>query len=94
MDAHQLLANGLDQKRCYHRRIHTAGKSQQDLLIPHLGANCGHLLFDKGICQSLGGDPLHILGTNIVGHIVSSIYLKFIAPLYIHFFHSAIKKCR
>ena len=34
------------QQRCHHRRIHTAGQSQQHFVIAHLCTHAGHHVFD------------------------------------------------
>ena len=73
VDAHQLLANGLDQQGGHHGGVHAAAEGQQHLLLPHLGPDLFHLLRDKGLRQLRRVDPPHIGGTHIVFHLLSSI---------------------
>ena len=65
MHANQLLAHSLDQQRCDHGGIHTAGQRQQHLAILNLLAQRLHLLGNKGLCQLGGCNAFHRFGTNV-----------------------------
>ena len=73
MDAHQLLADGLDQQGGHHGGVHAAAEGQQDLFVSHLGPDLFHLVRNKGLRQLLRVDPPHVGGTHVVFHIPSSI---------------------
>ena len=66
--ADELLADGLDQQRRHHRRVHAAGQRQQHLLVADLGADRVHLLVDEGVRQLRGGDSLHVFGALVGVH--------------------------
>ena len=66
--ADELLADGLDQQRRHHGRVHAAGQRQQHLLVADLGADRLHLLVDERLGQLRRGDALHVLGTLVGIH--------------------------
>ena len=74
MDADQLLTDGFDQQSGNDRRVNTAGKSQQNLLVANLLTDQLDLLIDKGICQLEIGDTSHRLGTDI--RHIGSLHIK------------------
>ena len=73
MDTYQLFADGLDQKCCYYRRVHSAGQCQQYLLVTDLAAKSCDLLCNKAFGKCRGGDTFHGFGTLIVFHHDSSL---------------------
>ena len=72
--ADELLADGLDQERRHHGRVHAAGQRQQRLLVADLGADGLHLLVDERVRQLRRGDSLHVLGALVGIHAASSSF--------------------
>ena len=64
--AHQILADGFDQQRRHHRRIHAAGKRQQYLAVADLRAQRRDLFVDERFGQFFVSDTLHCFGSYIV----------------------------
>ena len=54
--ADELLADCLDEKGRDDRAVDAAGKSQQNLLVTDLLADCGNLLVDERLGKLGGGD--------------------------------------
>ena len=71
MNAHQLLANGLDQQGGNNAGVNAAGQCQQNFLVSDLSADLGDLLLNKFLCKLRSGDPLHAFGSNNSLHIFS-----------------------
>ena len=65
VDAGELIAYRLDQQGGNDRRIHAAGKGQQNLLVTDLRPEGCDLLLDERLRQGRRGDALHVLGTNV-----------------------------
>ena len=65
VNRHELLANGLNQQRCHYRRVNTAGKCQQHLLVTNLSPKLLNLFVNEFLCQSGRRDSLHRLWSHI-----------------------------
>lgn len=66
--ADELLADCLDEKGGDDRAVDAAGKSQQNLLVTDLLADCGNLLVDERLGKLGGSDAHHVVGTLIRIH--------------------------
>lgn len=68
MHANELLADGLDEQGRDNRTVDTTGKSQQDLFVADLLADCSDLLFDERLGKFGSGDTYHVVGTLVGIH--------------------------
>ena len=63
MDADQVLSDGADEERGDHGGVDTSAECQEDLSVPDLGLDLGHLLLYEGVGELGRGDPLHVVRT-------------------------------
>lgn len=66
--ADELLADSFDEQGRNYRTVDAAGKSQQDLLVANLLADCSDLLIDEHLGKFGSGDTHHIVGTLVGIH--------------------------
>ena len=68
MNAHEILADCLNEKRSYNRAVNAARKSKQNLLVTDLRLYRSNLLVDKSLRKFGSGDAFHRIRSLVTVH--------------------------